>query len=149
MPSYDPRMRDDLVVRLEQAADRAFRDTPVRFAYLFGSRATGRHRPDSDTDVAVHLGGQIDQNDELTVALRLCRRLSDEARIPDLDLVVLDHSPLPLVGRVLTSRVVIYSANEPARVRYESRRLREFLDFQIKAEPLDRLLLAEIAAGRR
>ncbi|MGH8907866.1 MAG: type VII toxin-antitoxin system MntA family adenylyltransferase antitoxin [Egibacteraceae bacterium] len=142
-------MDADLVVRLKQAADRAFRDTPVRFAYLFGSRATGRPRPDSDTDVAIHLGGQVDRADELMVALGLIRRLADEARIPDLDFVVLDGAPLPLVGRVLSSRVVIYSADEPARVRYESRQMREFLDFQIKAEPLDRLLLAEIAAGRR
>lgn len=69
--------------------------------------------------------------------------------MPDVDLVLLDQAPLPLVGRALQSRIVIYSRDEPARVRFESRRLREFLDFQIKAEPLDRLLLAQIAAGRR
>lgn len=142
-------MDTDLVARLEQAADQAFRGTPVRFAYLFGSRATGRPRPDSDTDVAVHLGGQVDRADELTVAFGLVHQLADEARLPDLDFVVLDRAPLTLVGRVLSSRVVIYSVDEPARVYYESRQMRQFLDFQIKAEPLDRLLLAEIAAGRR
>ena len=31
---------------------------PVREAYLFGSRARGTHRPDSDADVAVVLRGE-------------------------------------------------------------------------------------------
>lgn len=33
---------------------------PVREAYLFGSRARGTHRPDSDADVAVVLRGETD-----------------------------------------------------------------------------------------
>ena len=33
---------------------------PVREAYLFGSRARGTHRPDSDADVAVVLRGEKD-----------------------------------------------------------------------------------------
>lgn len=140
---------EELVARLKRAAPRAFADTPVRFAYLFGSRAGGRPRPDSDVDVAVYLGGEGDPADELGVRLHLARRLAEESGEPDIDLVVLDDAPLPLVGRVLQRRIVIYSRDEPARVRYESLQLRQFLDFQIKAEPLDRLLLAAIAAGRR
>lgn len=142
-------MDSELVSRLEHAALRVFAGTPVRFAYLFGSRAVGRPRPSSDVDVAVFLGGEVDRADGLGVRLGLARRLATEAGEPDVDLVVLDHAPLPLVGRVLQSRIVIYSRDEPARVRFESLRLRQFLDFQIRAEPLDRLLLAEIAAGRR
>ncbi|MGH8897395.1 MAG: type VII toxin-antitoxin system MntA family adenylyltransferase antitoxin [Egibacteraceae bacterium] len=139
----------DLVSLLERGAARVFPDTPVRFAYLFGSRAGGRPRPGSDVDVAVFLGGGPEMPDRLTLSLHLAGRLAKESGEPDIDLVVLDDAPLPLVGRVLQSRIVIYSRDEPTRVRFESRRLREFLDFQIRAEPLDRLLLAEIAAGRR
>lgn len=142
-------MESDLLARLEQGAARAFVDTPVRFAYLFGSRAAGTARPDSDVDIAAVTGGEVESGDELPLRLLLARRLSAEAGVSDIDLVLLDRAPLPLVGRALQSRIVIYSRDEPARVRFESRRLREFLDFQIKAEPLDRLLLAEIAAGRR
>lgn len=58
-------------------------------------------------------------------------------------------TPPPLVGRVLQRRVVIYSRDEPARVRFESRRLRGFLDFQIRAEPLDRAVLERADADLR
>lgn len=141
-------MGTDLVARLERAASRHFAAAPVRFGYLFGSRAHGYPRPDSDVDVAIHLGGALDPGAAVDLAVQLGVGLTTELRA-EVDLVVLDHAPLPLVGRVLQGRIVIYSVDEPARVRFESQRLREFLDFQIRAEPLDRLLLTEIAAGRR
>jgi predicted nucleotidyltransferase len=108
-------MTDDLVARLQDGAARAFAGTSVRFAYLFGSRAIDAARPDSDVDVAVRLGGDHDAGEDLQTRLRLAGLLGAAARVADVDLVVLDHAPLPLVGRVLTSRIVIYSVDEPAR----------------------------------
>jgi predicted nucleotidyltransferase len=43
------------IARLREAAELVFDQSPVCFAYLFGSAATGRDRPDSDIDVAVYL----------------------------------------------------------------------------------------------
>ena len=34
------------------------RNAGARFAYLPGSRASGRYRPDSDIDIAAYFGGQ-------------------------------------------------------------------------------------------
>jgi len=34
------------------------RQAGARFAYLHGSRASGRHRPDSDIDIAAYFGGR-------------------------------------------------------------------------------------------
>jgi len=45
--------------------------------------------------------------------------------------------------------VVLFSRDEPFRVRFESRVLREFLDFQIHAAPMDLELLRATAEGRR
>ncbi|MGH3772265.1 MAG: nucleotidyltransferase domain-containing protein [Pseudonocardiaceae bacterium] len=42
------------------AVDRVFATAGVRFAYLFGSRATGRHRPTSDADIAIMPGQPLD-----------------------------------------------------------------------------------------
>ena len=44
---------------------------------------------------------------------------------------------------------MIYSADEPARVEFESRIFSEFGDFEISFRGLDRELLSQIAAGRR
>ena len=43
-------------VMAESAA--VLRKAGARFAYLHGSRASGRYRPDSDVDIAAYFGGQ-------------------------------------------------------------------------------------------
>ena len=135
--------------RLRDAAGRAFAGTPVLFAYLFGSAATGRSRPDSDLDIAVYLEPRIDAGCYLDLSLDLAGRLSEASRLGNVDLLILNEAPLPILGRVVQERVVLYSRDEPARVHFESRSLREFFDFEIHARPLDRKFLRDIAEGRR
>jgi hypothetical protein len=66
-----------------------------------------------------------------------------------IQVTVLNHAPLRFVGRVLRQRIVIYSRDEPARVAYESLLGRMADDVEIWAAPMDRALIAAIAAGRR
>jgi len=65
------------------------------------------------------------------------------------EVVVLNDAPLPLMGRAVKERTVIYSRDEPARVAFESLTIREFLDSEIHARPLDERFLRDIATGRR
>ena len=76
-------------------------------------------------------------------------RLSTAARIPDLDVIVLDESPLTLTGRVVRDGIVIYSVDEPLRAEYESRTFREFVDFSVLADEIDLEMLRQIADGKR
>lgn len=62
---------------------------------------------------------------------------------------VLDGAPVRFLGRVLRDRVVVYSKDEPARVEFASRVGRMADDVEVWAAPMDRELLAAIAAGRR
>ncbi|MBA2575144.1 MAG: nucleotidyltransferase domain-containing protein [Euzebyaceae bacterium] len=136
--------------RLRAGARAAFPDTPVRFAYLFGSQATGTARPASDVDVAVMLDDDVEEREYLGLSLRLAGALEWAAGTGPVEaVVILNEAPLPLAGRVRRHGIVIYSADEPARVRYESRIARLFHDFQIHAGPRDRRRLRAIAAGRR
>ena len=134
--------------RLESAAAAVFRDTPVLFAYLFGSFAAGTARAGSDVDVAVYLEPEA-IHQALEVSLSVAGALSRASGIGDIDVTVLNQVPLPLRGRVVRERLVIYSRDEPARVRFESLTLREFFDFQLHALPLDLELLRATAEGRR
>jgi uncharacterized protein len=133
--------------QLREAAPRAFGESPVAFAYLFGSWAVGLERPDSDADVAVYLHRA--PGEPVVAGLELSRRLSDASGVPNVQVLVLNGAPLPLRGRVVRDRITLYSRDEPARVRYESITLREFFDYQIHAGPLDERFLKDIAAGRR
>lgn len=141
-------MEPSEVGRLRQAAAQTFGGSPVLFAYLYGSKATGRDRPDSDTDVAVYVDPSSDF-DSLWDALRVAGALETTAKLATVEVTVLNDAPLALAGRVLRDRIVIYSCDEPARVHYESLTFREFVDFDFHAKELDRELLKHIAEGRR
>jgi hypothetical protein len=142
-------MNEQFRQRLRVAAKRAFKDSSVVFAYLFGSTATGRARPGSDLDIAVHVDSTIASERYLDLSLELAGRLSTELGVGNVDVLVLNEAPLPVLGRAIQQRVVIYSRDEPSRVRFESRAFREFFDFQIHARPLDEKLLRDMAEGRR
>ncbi len=146
LPPTTAGVDEELVERLRAAAAVVLPEEPVLVAYLFGSRARGTARAGSDVDVAVRLA---DADDRLGVQLRLTRLLAHRSGVPDLDLVVLDGAPLPLRGRVVQEGRVLYSADEPARIEYESRTAREFFDFSPFIAPLDRELLAQHARGER
>jgi predicted nucleotidyltransferase len=134
--------------RLRAGATSAFAGEPVRFAYLFGSQAAGTARPGSDVDVAVMLADEVPRDEHLARSLRLAGALETAAGVGPIEaLVVLNEAPLPLAGRVRQHRVVIFSADESGRVRYESRITRLFHDFQIHAAPRDLARLRAIAAG--
>ncbi len=141
-------MDGSLVRRLRAAAERELPAEPVLVAYLFGSRATGRARAGSDVDLAVLTDEGLQRAQRLDLALRLPDPF-ERAAGTEVDLVVLNDAPLPLRGRVLQQRVVLYSRDEPLRVHWESLTMRMFLDSSIPARRLDRELLAETAAGRR
>jgi predicted nucleotidyltransferase len=132
--------------QLEELAVGVFRDQPVVFAYLFGSRASGQDRTGSDWDVAVYVEPALDPAARFELRLTLGARLEAGLR-EEVDLVVLNDAPLQLAGRIIQSRTVIYSRDEPARVRYESLTMRMFMDFEIHAKPFRQRRLDAIARG--
>ena len=105
--------------------DQAFATAGVRFAYLFGSRATGHHRPTSDADIAIMPGQPLD----LLAEAGLADQLAQALQVPAVDLVDLQRAPLQLRGRVLAEGRLLYSADEPGRVEFEVRTRSEYFDF--------------------
>lgn len=135
--------------QLRGAAERLLPETHVVFAYLFGSHAAGKPHRFSDVDVAVLLEDSVTQHDYLDRSLGLAGLLSDGAGVGNVEVLVLNDAPLPLVGRAIQQRRVLYSCDEPARVYFESLKLRQFLDFELMMKGLDLKFLADIASGRR
>ncbi len=142
-----PLLVQTVVERLQDAAC-GLVDEPVVFAYLFGSRATGSARPDSDTDIAVLPVSGLGRARRRSLRDRIAN-LFETTACSEVDVVLLDEAPLPLRGRVLRQRQVLYSADEPLRVSWESLTGRMFADSRLKLNELDRELLAQTATGRR
>ncbi len=132
---------------MRSAAPLAFADLPVRFAYLYGSRAAGRPRPDSDVDVGVLCEDTVTEPER--VASRCADALRAAADVGGIEVTVLNGAPIRFLGRVLRQRIVLYSRDEPGRVAFESRVGRMADDVEIWAGPTDHELIAAIADGRR
>src|SRR5215218_781574 len=88
---------EDSVVESLRKALRGRRD--VRLALLFGSRARGRARPDSDADVAV-LGKDLN-------LLALASDLSEAVGI-EVDVVSLTDPGYPLLNALLRDSIVLH-----------------------------------------
>jgi predicted nucleotidyltransferase len=86
------------------------------FAYLHGSRATGRPRPGSDTDVAAWFGRPVD-------AWQVAATLPGSV-----DVLVLDAAPLELAGRVAQHGRLLFEADPAARVAWEAMTRKIYLD---------------------
>lgn len=114
----------------------------VRFAYLFGSRAAGAARSDSDADIAIMPGREL----PLLERERLAGELARTLEVADVDLVLLDRVRLELRGRAVQQGRLIYSADEPARVDFQVRTLSEYLDFLPTLRELQASYLAHVAA---
>lgn len=84
----------------------------VRLAILFGSRARGTARPDSDVDVA------IDGPAEGVLALAADLR---EATGHDVDVVVLDEPSFPLLQAITREGRPLYEARRGAFATFRSR----------------------------
>ncbi len=116
----------------------------IEFALLFGSRATGTHRPNSDWDVAVHLRSDLSDRERFRLRLRLAARLEDYGRA---DVVVLNDAPPLLAHRALMGRRLLVR-NKPALVRFSIRTLALSEDERPWRELHQRMLRQRLQEGR-
>lgn len=110
----------------------ALRAAGARFALLHGSRATGRARADSDTDVAAWWADAPPASFEVDLP-------------PGVDLVVLNTGPLELAGRIAVEGQLIFDDDPPARVRWVATTRKIYSDERPRLERAHR----EFAEGVR
>lgn len=102
-------------------------DPNIVFAYLFGGLTHGRQNPLSDIDIAVY----IEDMKKLDY-IELYGKTTNVLGTDELDLVILNTSPISLTGRILQNRKVLTDKNPFLRHRYESANLRKYFDFAVK-----------------
>ena len=106
-----------------------FDETPVLFAYLYGSYAKGLHHRFSDLDVGIYTEG-LDLSScldlELSLALRVDEKLDHAVQS---EVRVLNHLPLVVKGRILADGELIYSRDERSRIEFETQVRKAYFDF--------------------
>jgi predicted nucleotidyltransferase len=102
----------------------------VLAAYVFGSVAAGRARPNSDVDIAVLLDIAAIPEDLFEYRLSLMAELRNVLKTPDVDVVILNEAPPALAQNVISTGRLIFERSRSGRIRFQIRTLNEFLDTQ-------------------
>jgi predicted nucleotidyltransferase len=107
---------------------RAVADIPgISVLVVFGSRARGTHRPDSDLDVAV-LPDTEDSRHRWHLQAGLAAALADLAPEGRVDVVLLDEAPDALRQRVMETGRVLICRDSAAWKELRARTMREYGD---------------------
>lgn len=105
------------------------------FALLFGSRARGDNRDDSDVDVAAWWPADPPNSWDVLMPAAV-------------DLVVLSSNiPLELAGRIALDGVVLFEDDAAARVRWVANTRKIWLDERPRFERAHREFLESVARG--
>jgi predicted nucleotidyltransferase len=112
------------------------RQAGARFAYLHGSRATGRDRAGSDIDIAAHFGGRPPSSFDVLLPAGV-------------DLLILDDAPLELAGRVAVGGKLLFQDDPVARVRWEAMTRKIYFDELPRITRSHREFAAAVAARGR
>jgi predicted nucleotidyltransferase len=118
----DHRLTEDQLARLAEA----FKRHGVLMAYLFGSRARGISRENSDYDVAV-----LSKNENMGILseAELAVEVAGALNVPAdrVDVVSLNKREFPLTARVLREGIIIYQCDEALRKSWERKAYLELL----------------------
>jgi predicted nucleotidyltransferase len=124
--------------KLESAEDRLRRAlselSSVRLAFLFGSRALGHPREESDFDVAILVDEGMAEMERGEAIRHLAARLGREVSSSLLDIVLLNDAPALLRHRVLRDGILLFQRSPEERVRFVTKTIRDYQDGVIRRE---------------
>lgn len=110
---------------LKEEIGEVLEESTVEFAYLHGSRATGKAHSESDLDIAVYAENELSLKDQAGLETEIRKKTGVET-----DLSVLNGSSLGFQHQVVKKGEVIYSVDEERRKEFEEELYRKYLDIK-------------------
>lgn len=119
------------ILEIEKLKD-ILKDYPyIASAYLFGSRASGKSGSMSDVDIAILLKSNAPTGRELLHEEDyLSYRIAKALGVKEVDLIDLNNQGLTFVHNVLRTGKLIYDADPHFRIRFITRIISEYCDFE-------------------
>lgn len=119
----------------------------VVVAYLFGSTARGEASCLSDIDIAVLFDDSLAKKEAFDLQLKLIVDLGNLLKIKNVDLVVLNDSPLLLAFNIIRDGIILKS-DEKKRVSFETRIMSRYYDEQYYIERHMKRTIERMSKGR-
>jgi predicted nucleotidyltransferase len=119
----------------------------IELAYLFGSHASGRTRPESDIDIGVLVSARAASNPRETLA-QLLGRIGRVIASNRLDLVLLNGASSLLRHRIVSIGRLLLARSPAIRHRFVTRAIQDYQDMQIRREFFYGKRVASIREGR-
>jgi len=119
----------------------------VALAYLFGSTVRGEANCLSDIDIAVLFDDSLTKKEAFDLQLRLIVDLGDLLNTNNVDLVVLNNSPLLLTFNIIRDGIILKS-DERERVHFETRIMSRYYDEQYYIKRHMKRAIERMAKGR-
>jgi len=109
-----------------------FRSFPfIAAAYQFGSTVRGQGGPLSDLDIAILVDERAPSPvNLLRIELLLAYEFQKHLKVPEVDLLTLNHQRLSLQQAILRTGRLIYEADAKYRVQFMQKVIQAYLDFQ-------------------
>lgn len=119
----------------------------VVLGYLFGSMARSQEGPLSDVDIAILLADEVTRNEAFEKRLTLMTEIGHQLGRNDVDVLILNHSPLALAYRVLQDGLLLYCRDEAQRIAFTAQIVSLYLDFKPILERHERAILERARKG--
>jgi predicted nucleotidyltransferase len=121
-----------------------FTGEAVEIVYLFGSQARGDVGRISDVDIAILLPNDPSVEECARSQLLFLDKLTRHLKSDNVDVVILNQSPLLLQHRIIRDGKVIFCRDGKERTHYEAQVIRDYLDFQYFERAYNQALLERI-----
>ena len=108
--------------------------------YLYGSRAAGKERPDSDVDVAFLLDGSVTKERYSDLRVAFYGDLAKLVRL-DLHILIMNNAGELVLGEVLREGIPLYIRDEEVVERFRMRKIPLIAEFTYYSELFRRKLV--------
>jgi uncharacterized protein YutE (UPF0331/DUF86 family)/predicted nucleotidyltransferase len=132
----------------QQALDEILERHGVVLAYLYGSQAQGNVSPLSDVDMAVQFTPDLHRRERFSQVAQLTSDLCQLLRRDDVYVVDLDAIPPLLCHRIYLDHRLLYCPDDAARVVFETRALRQYVETRPLRRTRWRYVRHRITQGR-
>ena len=114
-------------MELDRIARVLEKHSEILFAYLYGSVARGEAGTESDIDIGIFL--REDFKPGAFYEIELADEIERGCNLRRVEVVVLNRKPLRFLNQVLRYGRLIFSRDEKARVAFETRVTKAYIDF--------------------